>query len=138
MSLPVGWVGGCVCASSTPRLLAHYDLMPNTDLRTNQSQTDTLHITFPTFCPTVHSHTATNSHTPLFLASCSMQAPAVRLLLDKGASCNVVDPMGVSPLFVCASAGCAPITEMLLLAKADPNVKIANGQVCKEGRAVRV
>ena len=64
-----------------------------------------------------------------------MQAPAVLLLLDKCASCNVVDPMGVSPLFVCASAGCAPITDMLLLAKADPNVKIANGQVCGQGRA---
>ena len=68
-------------------------------------------------------------HTPLFLASCYMQVDAVRLLLAKGANCNTIDVMGASPLFVSASAGAAPITDMLLCAKADPNVKIPNSQV---------
>ncbi|AVP88185.1 hypothetical protein phytr_12610 [Candidatus Phycorickettsia trachydisci] len=73
-----------------------------------------------------------DSYTPLFIAAKSKNVNIVQALIDKGADVNIPDRYLQNPLHLCSNGDYYEsdkdkIVEMLLKAKADPNVKHDEG-----------
>lgn len=66
-------------------------------------------------------------NTPLMCAATGGHVEAVRLLLDRGASVNLVNEWGQSALYLSSRNGAADVVALLLQRGADPSVRTTTG-----------